>query len=259
MVNKISVDLGHLKLGNCLYGTMLYLGPYIGKCLELTGEYSESEVSVFKAFIKPGDFVIEVGANIGSLTLPFSRLIGDDGRAFAFESQPEIFNILCANMALNRIKNVKTYNAFVADDENIETASPVWGKYAFVSDVWNTTFYQLDKLGLEKLNFMKIDVDGSELAVLKSGVEVIKKFNPVIYFENDLKDKSPELLQWIMNLGYAIYFHPAPIFREDNYYGNPANEWQHKHIVSLMMLAIPKGGPVPSGLKEVKSASDWWV
>ena len=56
-----AADFGHIKLGQCKYGWMFFNGPYIGRCFELYGEYSESEVSVFKAYIKPGDYVIEVG------------------------------------------------------------------------------------------------------------------------------------------------------------------------------------------------------
>jgi len=83
---------------------MFFNGPYIGKCLEIYGKYSESEVSVFKYYPKPGDYVIEVGANIGSLTLPMSHLVGETGRVVAFESHPDTFNILCSKLAINTIK-----------------------------------------------------------------------------------------------------------------------------------------------------------
>ena len=253
-----AADFGHIKLGQCKYGWMFFNGPNIGKCFELYGEYSESEVSVFKAYIKPGDYIIEVGANIGSLTLPISKIVGNDGRVIAFESHPETFNVLCANLALNQLKNIKPVNAFVAHDVTVDTASEVWGKYAFVSDIWETSYDQIDRFALPRLDFIKVDVDGSELTVLKSGIEPIKKHKPVIYFENDLQDRSTELIKWVMDMGYRIFFHPAPIFQAENFLKNPVNAWTPRDIISFMMLAIPEGKPIPDNLREVANPSDWW-
>ena len=256
--NMFNMNFGHLKLGITKYGWMLFQGPYIGKCLEIYGEYSESEVSVFKYYLKPGDFVIEVGANIGSLTLPLSKIVEENGRVIAFESHPQTFNILCSNLAINNINNVKPINAFVAKDANVDTASPVWGKFAFVSEIWETSFFQIDAIGSQRLDFIKIDVDGNELTVLQSGEKLIRHFMPVIYFENDIQDRSPALLQWVMDLGYRVFFHWAPIFSPDNFYGNPENHWSPQKISSLMMLAVPPGKPVPDNLREAKKPSDWW-
>lgn len=256
--NIFKMNFDHANLGKCKYGWFFYNGPYIGKCLELYGEYSESEVSVFKNYIKPGDYVVEVGANIGSLTVPISKLAGPEGRLVVFESHPETFNMLCANLAINNLKNVRPINAFVCKNTSIDTSSPVWGKYAFVSDIWPTTFQQIDHLQLPRIDFIKIDVDGNELEVLMSGEESIRKYPPIIYFENDIKEKSAELLSWVIKMQYKLYFHPAPIFSPNNFYGNQKNAWEPKNICSLMMLAIPIGKLLPQGLREVKNSNDWW-
>lgn len=248
-----------MMMSQCRYGWMLFNGPFIGKCFELYGEYSESEVSVFRSYLKTGDVAVDVGANIGDLTLPLARLVGSDGRVFAYESNPETFNILCSNLALNDIKNTKPINAFVADSPNVDTSSPVWGKFAYVGENWEPTFAPLSNLHLERLNFIKIDVDGSELSVLKSGTGLIRKFRPVLYFENDVKDKSAALLEFVLELGYRIFFHPAPIFQPDNYFKNPVNAWAPNNICSLMMLAIPSEiAKMPTNLREVKTSGDWW-
>src|SRR5437868_7779281 len=101
------MQFGALTLKRCKYGWMLFSGPYIGKCFELYGQYSESEVAMMRNFVREGSVVIDVGANIGDLTLPLARMAGDTGRVYAFESHPENFNVLCANLALNSIVNVK--------------------------------------------------------------------------------------------------------------------------------------------------------
>lgn len=107
------MQFGSLTLKHCRHGWMLFNGPHIGKCFDLYGEYSESEVGAMRAFIRPDDVVIDVGANIGDLTLPMSRMVGERGKVYAFESHPDIYNILCANLALNHIHHVRPINAFV--------------------------------------------------------------------------------------------------------------------------------------------------
>jgi 2-polyprenyl-3-methyl-5-hydroxy-6-metoxy-1,4-benzoquinol methylase len=90
------MQIGSLKLKYCKYGWMLSSGPYIGKCFDLYGQYSESEVSMMRAFLREGSTVIDVGANIGDLTVPLARAVGEAGRVYAIESHPENFNVLCA-------------------------------------------------------------------------------------------------------------------------------------------------------------------
>jgi FkbM family methyltransferase len=85
----------------------------------LYGEYSESEVSVFRAFMRPGDTVLDIGANIGDLTLPMARIVGPSGRVIAVESHSDTYHVLCANMALNGIEHVRALNGFVADRPDV--------------------------------------------------------------------------------------------------------------------------------------------
>ena len=155
------MQIGPLTLKFCRYGWMLFNGPYIGKCFDLYGQYSEAEVAMMRRFVREGSTVIDVGANIGDLTIPLSRMVGASGRVYAFESQPQTFNVLCANLALNLIENTKPVNAFVATSSNVNADGP-WGKSAYVSDKWETQFVALDALDLPACDLLKIDVDGNE-------------------------------------------------------------------------------------------------
>ena len=80
------MHFGKYKLKRCRYGWMLYAGPYIGKSFDVYGEYSESELSLLRQFIRSGDTVIDVGANIGDLTVPLSQMVGSAGRIYAIEA-----------------------------------------------------------------------------------------------------------------------------------------------------------------------------
>lgn len=253
------MQIGKLTLKHCRYGWMLFSGPYIGKCFDLYGQYSESEVAMMRRFLSEGGTAVDVGANIGDLTLPLARIVGAAGKVFAIESHPEVFNVLCANLALNGIDNAKPINAFVAASENVDTGG-VWGKFAYVGERWRPHFMALDSLDLSACDLLKVDVDGKELEVLASGEMLIERFRPVLYFENDQREFSAPLLDFVLSkLGYNLYWHPAPIFDENNFFGNPVNHWAPRSIVSLMVVGIPaeRRVEVPD-LRRVRSKDDWW-
>jgi predicted RNA methylase len=253
------MQIGKNRLLRCRHGWMLSSGPYIGKCFELYGEYSEGEVAVFRAVIKPGHSVIDVGANIGDLTVPMSLLAGAAGRVYAVESHSDTFNVLCANLALNGITNVRPINAFVADSEQTDTAGP-WGAHGFVSQSWRPPFLAIDSLGLESCAFIKIDVDGKGLEVLRSAAATITRCRPVVYFENDVAETSAALLSHLMAQDYTLFWHPAPIWVPDNFFGNPVNHWAPTVMVSLMVLAIPneRAADFKVPFKPVSHKDEWW-
>lgn len=254
------MQFGPLTLKRCKYGWMLFLGAYIGKCFDLYGQYSESEVAMMRAFLTEGTTVIDVGANIGDLTLPISQIVGPSGKVFAIESHPDVFNILCANLAINQVRNTLPINAFVAAHPETDTASPTWGKFAYVSERWSTRFVAIDDLDLEALDLIKVDVDGKELAVLQSGAMQIERFRPTLYFENDVQEASAPLLGFLMqDLGYDLYWHLAPIFDENNFFGNPVNHWAPRSIMSLMVVGVPRERKLDlPGLKRIQDRNDWW-
>jgi hypothetical protein len=105
---------------------------------------------------------------------------------------------------------------------------------------------------------IKIDVDGKELEVLKTAASTIAKTRPVIYLENDSREKSAPLLDHLLQLNYRLYWHQAPIFDSENYFGNPINHWAPQNIVSLMMLCIPSENPITIPLNQVTHKDEWW-
>lgn len=253
------MQIGRNKLALYNYGWMLHNGPYIGKCFDLYGQYSESELSVIKAFVKPGDTALDIGANIGDLTLPMSHFAGPTGRVYAIESHAETYQVLCANLALNNIRNVKPINCFIADRADVDTSGP-WGKFGYVSEIWKSEIIPVDYLNIEQCAFMKVDVDGKELEVFRSAKILINKCRPVLYFENDIREMSESLLDYALGQQYALYWHPAPIFDADNFFGNPVNHWAPNNIISLMVLGIPieRQQQYNIGLRPVADKRQWW-
>jgi len=254
------MQFGPLTLKRCKYGWMLFSGPYIGKCFELYGQYSESELVMMRAFLRAGDTVIDVGANIGDLTLPLAQFVGESGRVYAIESHPDVFNVLCANLALNQVSNTQPINAFVSAAADTSTSSASWGKFAYVSERWKPRYVAIDDLDLPALTLLKVDVDGNELVVLQSAAMQIEKFRPTLYVENDVRNASPALLGYLMNdLGYDLYWHLAPIFDKDNFFANPVNHWGTVEILSSMVVGVPSERKLElPGLAKIRGVDDWW-
>src|SRR5262249_46365854 len=88
-----------IATNRCRYGSMSFHrnDTYIGRALDLYGEYSESEVDLFRRILKTGDTIIEAGANIGALTVPLAQIVGPSGWLMAFEPQPASFQLLDKN------------------------------------------------------------------------------------------------------------------------------------------------------------------
>lgn len=246
----------NLQLKQCRYGWMLFDGPYIGKCFELYGEYSESEVAMMRRFVGAGDNVIDVGANIGDLTLPLAQMVGESGSIHAVESNAEVFNVLCANLAINGVRNVRPVSAYVASPAE---RAPAATESLFVSERWAPPTVALDDLGLDRCRLLKVDVDGKEVDILRSGARLIERARPVLYVENDVRERSSALLRHMAELEYDLYWHSAPIYSPDNFFGNPDNFWMPEMIFSAMVLGLPReSGLTAEDLPKVRSFDEWW-
>ena len=84
---------------------------------------------------------------------------------------------------------------------------------------------------------MKVDVEGMELKVLKGATETIERFRPIMYIENDRKEKSVELIKYIATLEYDMYWHIPFLYNPNNFFGNKNNVF--RNIASHNMFCIP--------------------
>src|SRR5882672_8881146 len=90
------------------HGLMLYnrYDIYIGRSLELYGEWSHGEIALFEQVLQSGMVAIDAGANIGTHTLALARAVGPTGAVYAFEPQRIVFQTMVVNVALNSLTNV---------------------------------------------------------------------------------------------------------------------------------------------------------
>lgn len=217
------------------HGTFLYnrQDEFVGRSLELYGEWSEAEILLFRQLIEPGCVVVEAGSNIGAHTVWFSRAVGDRGRVIAYEPQRSVFQLLCANLALNERFNVDARcEAIGRTDGHVET--PVMNPFTQFNfgsvschargDVnERVPLRTIDSLGLERLDFIKADIEGYELEMLHGARHTIERHRPVIFLEFLAQygpgDISQEVCRQLGALGYDCHYYLTPLFLNENHKG----------------------------------------
>lgn len=228
---------------------------FVGRSLIEYGEFSEGEARLFKKLITPDMTVTDVGANFGAHTLLFSQLAS---QVYAFEPQKCVFEALCETMKLNDIKNVMAINAPVGtgarvkyNDLDTDMAVNNYGSFSFVGVKEGKPMPTVQLTA--PCDFLKVDVEGMELDVLRGAEAMIKSSRPILYVENDRKEKSDMLIQYINYLGYECYWDTPMLFNEDNFFGKKENIFPD--ILSINMLCVEKG--VDMGDAKKATVGDW--
>jgi FkbM family methyltransferase len=220
---------------------------FIGKSLREYGWYSKGEIDFFAKALNSKCLVIEVGANIGSLTISIARMAG---WVLAFEPQPENFELLASNARRNSLANLLVRHTAVGAQRGLTTLpylqelGPVgnFGGVEINQGTYPVAMECLDDvcrdLRLPRCDLIKVDVEGYELEVFKGAQEIIRKFRPCLYFENDRPEKSEALLSFVSSLGYRMYPHQT---RLDE--GASHNIWEQP-FASFNVLGVPNESPL---------------
>jgi FkbM family methyltransferase len=239
---------------------------FIGKALEIYGEYSGAEAAFLNALIKPGDHVIEAGANIGAHTIGLAKTVGSIGRVYSFEPQPACYSILQAQIALNQISNIVAYPEAIG-----HASGRIWfprtdydalGNFGGIALSRNQTadstaveMVSLDeRCGDVPCALLKIDVEGMEEDVIRGATKLIHKNQPIIYAENDRVEKSKSLISTLRALGYRLWWHIPPLYNPTNFFNNKENIFDN--LASYNMVCARQARDVFGDLVEIKSADD---
>jgi len=172
-----------------------------------------SLLTVGKECLSKGDVVIDIGANNGGSSLLFSALVGKRGFVFAFEPNPLVAQQLLKYEKLNFYKNIIVYlyglgsinsiKKFFIDKragsqastfDTLHQKSEILNNKASYDEI-DVEVKKLDSFSFNRINFIKIDVEGFELEVLHGAINSIQKFKPSIYFECFFNDNIFELLE----------------------------------------------------------------
>ncbi len=162
--------------------------------LLLNGVWEEYETRLFKTYLKKGDVVLDIGANIGNNTLVAAEVVGSLGRVYAFEPDPKNFALLKKNIEANGYQNVVLVNKALSDKngkgklflsvENNHGDFRIFGtgdgRKSIGIDLITLDSYFGSKI--PKINVIKIDVQGAEALVIKGATKTLAKQKKLTLF-----------------------------------------------------------------------------
>ncbi len=177
--------------------------------------YFSQDERVLSICLKRGDVFVDVGANIGLLSLKAASLVGPTGIVYSIEPHPRTYRYLVGNVRLNRFTNVRAFNIAAGDRESrthftnkrsddSNRVSPEGGIEVPISTVDKILSNEAREIGC-----LKVDVEGMEKFVMLGARKVLQRTR-CVYFETKEKNfrhygySTPELLELMQELGFQV-------------------------------------------------------
>lgn len=208
----------------------LDLSEAIDLSIFLLGSFEKRTVSSYRGLIPPGAVVVDVGANIGAHTLMFAECVGPRGKVYAFEPTSYAFHKLQRNIGNNPSLSprIVAQQAMLVSGERKDGVPPeIYSSWPLLpakglhhshggapKKTDGASAVSLDEalrsFKVDRVDFVKIDVDGYEFEMIRGAKETISRFKPIILIEfapalADEKGESFELmLQFFLDQGYRV-------------------------------------------------------
>lgn len=211
MVKRLASKLPlrwQMELKRLHYGRMLRKGTFLP---------DEPEYDLLPHVLAPGDFVLDIGANIGHYTASFSRLVAAQGRVFAFEPVPRTFALLAATASQLPYSNVTLFNVAISDRfasgqmviPLLETGldNPYMAHLSGTpsDEGLSVTCMPVDALRFPgPISLVKIDAEGHDRVVLLGMRETLSRDRPLVIVE----DRTEDVANLMKDLGYRCYHLP---------------------------------------------------
>lgn len=194
------------------------------------GNYNRNLIALLDRILAPGMLFIDIGANIGEISLAASNRVGEAGNVIAFEPVPDLADHLAANIALNGIRNIQLCRSALSDHsgEAVMFASESRYRDGTEND-GQGTLYPADHQGeiratvplvtldafakdnLTRVDVIKLDIEGGELAALRGANAILRKFGPALIVEVS-KDscraaghEMADVLNLLSDQGYVFF------------------------------------------------------
>ena len=179
------------------------------------GTYELAQQKIFQKYMKEGNVVFDIGAHVGFYTLLANQLVGKKGKVFSFEPNPRNIIFFKKHMELNRCDTVTLFQKAVTEKSGRAAFDGSSGSATgFVVGVKDNASGQkeriikietvaIDDLVFNKVipspDFIKIDVEGSEMAVLRGAKRTLQEFSPRVFISSDQDARD-----FLILLGYTL-------------------------------------------------------
>jgi len=200
-------------------GHKLFLDADDSMRLSTRGYYEPFITEIVKKNIKKGDVVLDIGAHIGYYTLLFARLVGEKGKVYAFEPDPENFALLKKNVEVNGYRNVVLEQKAVSDNPGTlklhlggrSAHHSIYKNMYSCNRSVNVKSVRLDDY-IDTVNFIKIDVEGAEYSAFKGMQSILRKNKKlrmitemVPLFLKNIGVTPSEFVQLLTDTGLSLY------------------------------------------------------
>lgn len=207
-----------------------FRGDLISEQLSEFGGHQRPDLAAIRSFIRPGDVVLDVGANIGTFAIPFATSAGPNGHVYGFEPMDETASVLRANIAGNDLTDrISVVQSLVSDvpgdfvpellDHNVAATRFVRADTADDStpptvriDDWADATIGSDA----DVHLLKIDVEGMDIPVLRSSQRLVERCLPVVTVEIAVHEltargeRLSEIEDVLAPLGYHFFRNLSP-------------------------------------------------
>lgn len=247
------------------------LNDYVGRAAFYVGDLDRKITWICNQIVRPGDTVLDIGANIGIVTLWLSALVGKSGKVHAFEPNPELQKILTETLDHNQISNVRLHSMALGSEQcllklqipkaNAGAASLIRHQDSPNNNMVEVPVRPLSKIvaeeGIKSIRLIKIDVEGFEAEVFKGGQEVLRTIRPeAILFELNEKWQGKiceqPVIKILSDFGYDFFSIPKCLFRM---HLEPFDPHTSTVLTGNDFLAVPKGECYENIAKLVNASS----
>ena len=207
----------------------LDLSEGVDLSIYVLGGFEVRTLRRYRELVKEGDIVLDIGANVGAHTLPLAKLVGTSGKVFAFEPTAYAFKKLTRNIELNEdlSSRIVARQMLLVGSEMAAIPNAIYSSWPLnaadelhedhhgrLMETTGASASTLDALlksaGIKRIDFIKIDVDGNELSVLRGARSTCKTFVPRLmielapYVHADRPEEFDDLIREITDLGYDL-------------------------------------------------------
>jgi FkbM family methyltransferase len=234
------------------------LNEYVGRAAYYVGDLDRKITWICAQIVQEGDIVLDIGANVGLLTVWLSRLVGPRGKVFAFEPNPTLQRRLESTIGRNQIANVVLSPVALGRDTTtmqLRVPKDNSGKGSLIREFDSADIETISvpvirlsdfvvTHGITSIGLLKIDVEGFEDEVFQGALEVLERIPPqCILFEmnNPWKSGVPldePVFRTLNSLGYGFFRIPRCLWRMRLERFEPeVKVSRHTHD----FLAVPRG------------------
>ena len=255
----------------------MHLNNDLSRQIFIAGCTEPNEFTFVDRFLTPGMTFVDVGANEGVYSIFAARRVGPNGLVWAFEPSERELARLRRNMEYNAL-NLRIFAAGLSDSGRHADLNVAESRYAGLNTmgkipyegvhIARTETVQLLRLddvvsndALSRLDLIKIDIEGGELAMLRGAVETLRRYRPVVIFELlrpalASQNASPEeVIEFLQMQGYALYqFDPSTGFPV------PAKAMEYNDVgwssfgIGENMIGVPQEVSLPAAVFSYKPA-----